>query len=106
MRSIPVPGFAAVAVTLALGACGTPPSPPAAPPTPAVLPAPPEFIDLVGTDASRGEAELTKRGYQQAKTQGTTTFWYHAPSNTCLRVVTANGRYRRVSQTLPENCGY
>lgn len=108
MRLTSTPGFAAVAVMLALAACGkpTPPPAPVAPPAPPPPPAAPEFTDLVGARGASGEMALTDRGFTAAKKKGLTAFWYHAPSNTCVRVVTSKGRYKTVVQTDPKNCGH
>lgn len=99
---------------LGVGACvdAAPPPPAAsvaatAPTAPAAATAPtaPAWQDLNGARASSGEGELQRRGFEVSRRQGLTAFWTHAPSRTCLRVVTSNGRYS-VSQVpfTPQTC--
>ena len=105
-------GACALALTLGLAACGAPATPPAtasapaaAQATPAAAQAAPAWRDLNGARASSGEGELQRRGFELSRRQGLTQFWNHAPSRTCLRVVTSNGRYA-VTQVpfTPQNC--
>lgn len=101
--------FAAPAVMLLLGlsACGGGSPPPAATPTPVVAApvAAPQFADLRGARAAGGESEMGRRGFSVARQQGLTAYWLHAPSNTCVRTVTSQGRYRTVDQVPGSNCG-
>lgn len=104
-----------LAATLAISACGGGPAQPpassapqavAAPPAQAApAPAAPAWQDLNGARASSGESELQRRGFDVAARRGLTAFWKNAPSQTCLRVVTGNGRYT-VSQVpfTPQTC--
>lgn len=87
---------------LALAACSSPPPPP--PVTSAPPPSAPSVSDLVGARGSSGEMELQKRGYSPAVTKGLTTFWWH-PAGTCVRVVTAQGRYKTVEPASGVQCG-
>ncbi len=104
-----------LALVLGLAACEEParpvataPAAPAAaatPPTQPAAAAAPAWQDLNGARASSGEGELQRRGFELSRRQGLTQFWNHAPSRTCLRVVTSNGRYA-VTQVpfTPQNC--
>ena len=64
----------------------------------------PSVADLVNARGSSGEAELNDRGYSPARTQGLTTYWWH-PAGACVRVVTAQGRYKTVQSTAATDCG-
>ena len=96
----------ALALTLGLAACG-PSAPPPAPSQPVAAkpakPHAPSVADLVNARGSSGESELTRRGYTSAKTQGLTAFWWH-PAGACVKVVTANGRYRTVAHVADASC--
>lgn len=103
-------GAVAAAAMLGLAACGgsaPPPAPAASAPavTQPAAAAAPQWRDLNGARASSGEAELQRRGFELSARRGLTAFWNHAPSQTCLRVVTGNGRYA-VAQVpfTPQNC--
>lgn len=114
-----VAAAASLAIALGLGACAQPqpqPQPPAAsapaaaqpasaPAQPRPTAAAPEWQDLNGARASSGESALQSRGFELSTRRGLTAFWNHAPSQTCLRVVTSNGRYT-VTQVpfTPQNC--
>ncbi len=107
----------ATALALSLAACGPQERPVASPPaatpaaaaqaapTPAAAQAAPDWRDLNGARAASGEGELQRRGFERSRVQGLTQFWNHAPSQTCLRVVTSQGRYS-ISQVpfTPQNC--
>lgn len=104
----------AVAVaTLGLAACAPQSAPPAAsapastPPAaaaPAATAAAPQWQDLNGARASSGEGELQRRGFELSTRRGLTAFWNHAPSQTCLRVVTDQGRYTVSQVPFVPNC--
>lgn len=97
-----------VAPAFSLVACG-PSAPPPAPSQPVASapakPSAPSVADLVDARGSSGESELTQRGYTRAKTQGLTTFWWH-PAGACVKVATANGRYRVVENVANASCGH
>jgi hypothetical protein len=106
--------LAVAAAGLGLVACGEPashsPAPAATPaaaaaPTPPPPAAAPSVADLVGARASSGESEFQARGYTPARTRGLTAYWWHA-SGTCVRAVTANGRYATVAAARPADCGH
>uniref|UniRef100_UPI0018DF0211 hypothetical protein n=1 Tax=Neoroseomonas rubea TaxID=2748666 RepID=UPI0018DF0211 len=65
----------------------------------------PQTADLRGARAAGGESEMGRRGFTVARQQGLTAYWLHAPSNTCVRTVTSQGRYRTVDQVPGSNCG-
>ncbi len=64
----------------------------------------PSVADLVDARGSSGEMELSNRGYSPARTQGLTTYWWHS-AGACVRVVTAQGRYKTVQSTASTDCG-
>lgn len=103
-------GTLAVAALLGLAACGGASAPPpgaAAPSQPAAQPtatAAPQWRDLNGARASSGEGELQRRGFELSARRGLTAFWNHAPSQTCLRVVTNQGRYAVTQVPFQPNC--
>jgi hypothetical protein len=103
-------GATALVLTLGLAACGggsAPPpavSAPAAAQLPATVPAP-QFADLRGARGSSGQSQMETRGFTVARQRGLTAYWLHAPSGTCVRTVTSQGRYQTVDQVAPSNCG-
>ncbi|MBB5691889.1 hypothetical protein FHS88_004050 [Roseomonas alkaliterrae] len=110
MRSYGLRVAPAVVLLLGLSACGggsAPPPTASVPPAASApaAPAAPAWQDLNGARASSGEGELQRRGFELSRRQGLTQFWNHAPSRTCLRVVTSQGRYA-VTQVpfTPQNC--
>ncbi|MCT8973793.1 lipoprotein [Microbaculum marinisediminis] len=64
-----------------------------------------DLSDLVGARGSSGEMALQSRGYELARTQGLTAFWWNSASGTCARVVTGDGRYQTVDTVAPADCG-
>jgi hypothetical protein len=106
---------ASLALAVGLGACTDQQQPVASAPAaaqPVSAPAQarpsstaPAWQDLNGARASSGESALESRGFELSTRRGLTAFWNHATSQTCLRVVTSNGRYT-VSQVpfTPQNC--
>jgi hypothetical protein len=62
------------------------------------------LADLVGARGSSGEMELQSRGYQPARTEGLTTYWWNPGTSSCARVVTADGRYQSVDTVAPAQC--
>lgn len=103
-------GATALALTFGLAACGGGSAPPpvvsaapAAQPA-AARAAAPEWRDLNGARASSGEGELQRRGFELSTRRGLTAFWNHAPSQTCLRVVTNQGRYAVTQVPFQPNC--
>jgi hypothetical protein len=76
----------------------------ATPPAPGIVPG--DLADLVGARGSSGETQLAARGYASARTQGLTHYWWHAASRSCVRVVTADGRYASVLAAPDAACGH
>lgn len=109
-RSALFPPLAGVALALGLVACGSPP-PAATTPVaaPVVAPAPaaaaPDFASMRGARAGQAEMGMERMGFTNVRQRGLTAYWLHAASNTCVRVVTSQGRYQTVDQVAPANCG-
>ena len=59
-----------------------------------------DIADFQGARAGQAEMGLQNKGYQAARTQGLTTFWWNAATQTCARIVTSQGRYS-VVETAP-----
>ncbi|MCU0986589.1 MAG: hypothetical protein MUC89_16910 [Acetobacteraceae bacterium] len=110
MNKIILLGASLLALSLLLSACQPPAQQQPAPgqttaTAPAAQPAsPPGVGDLVGARAAGGESTMEARGYSVARTQGLTAYWWHT-AGSCVRVVTANGRYSVVERTAASNCG-
>ncbi|MCX7305185.1 MAG: hypothetical protein NTV73_12755 [Hyphomicrobiales bacterium] len=66
----------------------------------------PPVSDLVGAKAAGGETEMMSRGFVSARTKGLTSYWWHAPSVTCVATVTGDGRYQSVTTVAASDCGY
>ncbi|NKE44383.1 hypothetical protein HB662_06310 [Roseomonas frigidaquae] len=67
---------------------------------------PGDLADLVGARGSSGETQLSARGYASARTQGLTHYWWHGASQSCVRVVTADGRYASILAAPNAACGH
>ena len=100
MRTM-LPGV--MALGLGLAACAQP-QPPAATPTPPPATTP-GVADLVDARASSGETAMQSRGYTVARQAGLTAFWWNDGVRSCVRTVTANGRYSVVEPVAAANCG-
>jgi hypothetical protein len=100
----------AAALTMGVAACASTPPPapqPAPPPPPVAAPAPPaapSVADLVGARATAGQRQLAARGYRMARARGLTRYYAHAPSQSCIRVQIANGRYRAIESEPVTSC--
>ncbi len=66
---------------------------------------PPDIADMVGAKGGQAEMGLGSRGYQLARTQGLTAFWWNASTGVCAQIVTADGRYKSINSVAPSNCG-
>ncbi|WP_380873219.1 hypothetical protein ACFB49_40100 [Sphingomonas sp. DBB INV C78] len=64
-----------------------------------------DVSDLVGARGSSGEMELEQRGFSIAQQKGLTTWWWNPRSQSCVRVVTADGRYKTVAPDSAGACG-
>lgn len=75
---------------------------------PAAAPAPaasaPQWQSLDGARAGQGEMALQRMGFELSRREGLTSFWNHAASMTCLRVVTSDGRYAVTQVPFQPNC--
>jgi hypothetical protein len=64
--------------------------------------------DLVGVKGRDGEGELEKRGYVFHHTSKSETsafsYWWHPGQSTCIRVLTTDGRYERITKTGNADC--
>lgn len=67
---------------------------------------PGDLADLVGARGSSGETQLSARGYASARIQGMTQYWWHAASRSCVRVVSADGRYASILAASDAVCGH
>lgn len=59
---------------------------------------------MQGARAGQAEMGLYNRGYQPAVTQGLTTYWWNAGTQTCARIVTGDGRYQSVTLATAADC--
>lgn len=62
------------------------------------------LADLVGMRGSSLDNEMSNRGFELARTQGT-QFWWNASSGTCAAVSIGNGRVARIDTATPQQCG-
>ena len=69
---------------------------------------PRDLSDLVGERASNGENELRNRGFRYIKTSkgggGSYTNWWRSSDNTCITVLTSDGRYSSIVKVVSEDC--
>ena len=67
-----------------------------------------DFGDLVGMRASSGEQALEERGYKFVNlSKGDDRIWanwWNQDKNKCITVVTMDGRYDSITDTLPADC--
>lgn len=75
-----------------------------APTPPATTPNPGDLSDFVGARGGQAEMGLQSRGYEAARTEGLTTYWYNAGTGDCAEIVTAEGRYKSVTPVSPGEC--
>jgi len=64
-----------------------------------------DIASFQGARAGQAEGGLNAKGYQLARTQGLTAFWWNQATQTCARIVTADGRYQTVATASPGDCG-
>lgn len=104
--------FAAIASIAALAACAPAPqgggetsgAEVAKPATPSVQASPTDLSDFAGARAGQAEMGLQNRGYEAARTEGLTTYWYNSAENDCAKIVTDDGRYKSVDKVAPSEC--
>jgi hypothetical protein len=68
----------------------------------------PALADLAGVKGRDGESELLARGYTfhhgaEAK-DGKITVWWNAAAQSCVEVLTQDGRYARVTTAPVKEC--
>ena len=66
--------------------------------------------DLVGARGSSGEAELQSRGFEFAKSGGSsgnsvTSYWWNESRKDCVKVETTEGHYSSISDASNGDCG-
>jgi hypothetical protein len=64
-----------------------------------------DIASFQGAKAGQAEGGLNAKGYQLARTQGLTAFWWNQATQTCARIVTADGRYQTVAPAARSDCG-
>ena len=64
-----------------------------------------DLADFVGAKGGQAEMGLTNKGYELARTEGLTAFWWNAGSGACAKIVTADGRYQSIDMVSPNDCG-
>ncbi|MAM62445.1 hypothetical protein [uncultured Maritimibacter sp.] len=57
-----------------------------------------------GARAGQAENGLENLGYQLARTQGLTAYWFNQATGACARIVTADGRYQSVTMVPSGDC--
>jgi hypothetical protein len=66
--------------------------------------------DLVGAHGAGGETQLRARGFEFAKSGGSsgnavTTYWWNDSRKDCVKVVTSEGRYSAITDASHGDCG-
>jgi hypothetical protein len=92
--------LAAAALAASCSSSGTSPAPGLQP----VAGPPADLADFVGARAGQAELGLQNIGYQLAKTEGLTSFWWNDATKTCARCVTSDGRYQSIDTATPGDC--
>ncbi|MXN63329.1 hypothetical protein GR183_00300 [Stappia sp. GBMRC 2046] len=64
-----------------------------------------DIADFQGARAGQAELGLNNRGYEPARTEGLTAYWWNDATQACARIVTSNGRYETVDTATPADCG-
>ncbi|WP_380058040.1 hypothetical protein ACFE33_05875 [Falsihalocynthiibacter sp. SS001] len=63
-----------------------------------------DLSDFEGARAGQAEMGLKSLGYEAARTEGLTAYWYNNATNACARIVTSNGRYSEVDMVSANEC--
>ena len=63
-----------------------------------------DIADFVGARAGQAEGGLNNRGYQFARAQGLTSYYWNDRTQTCARIVTSNGRFSSVDTASRADC--
>lgn len=66
--------------------------------------APADLASFVGARAGQAELGLNNLGYQLARTEGLTAFWWNGATQTCARIVTSDGRFQTIDTAAPGAC--
>lgn len=67
---------------------------------------PSDISDLSGARAAGAESEMQRRGYRLERSSGGGQLWWNDDTDTCARVVVANGRYASVDKVGGSDCGH
>lgn len=73
---------------------------------PAVAKPPSDVADLVNARGAGGETQMQSRGYRMGKFKDGGQYWWNDDTDTCVRVVVANGRYASVDKVGAGECGH
>lgn len=65
---------------------------------------PSDLVDLVGAGAGQAELGLNNKGYELARTEGLTAYWWNETSQTCARIVTNEGSYESIDTASSGDC--
>ena len=67
------------------------------------------LTDLVGARASAGETQLEDRGYTNISGSkddtSSWTYWWDTKAKNCVVVRTEDGKYKSITDTVPQDCG-
>lgn len=72
---------------------------------PAAAKPPSDVADLVNARGAGGETQMQSRGYRMEKFRNGGQYWWNDDTDTCVRVVVANGRYASVDKVGAGECG-
>lgn len=72
---------------------------------PAAAKPPSDISDLPGSRAPGAESEMQDRGYKMETFKNGGQYWWNGNSDTCVRVVVAQGRYATVDKVSASDCG-
>jgi hypothetical protein len=75
-------------------------------PVPAIAKPPSDVADLVNARGAGGETQMQSRGYRMEKFKDGGQYWWNDDTDTCVRVVIANGRYASVNKVGAGECGH
>ncbi len=73
---------------------------------PGAMGTPDDVSDLLNSLATDAEPQLGQRGYQRAKQQGLTSYWWNPKTKVCTQSVTSNGRVTSLQSAKPRACGH
>ena len=64
-----------------------------------------DLSSFQGARAGQAEMGIQNLGYQPARTQGLTTYWYNPSTGACAQIITSDGRYSSVRMVSAQYCG-